>query len=441
MAIPASPTDDTTKSSELDGTASLVKRYAAVRDFTNRLARPLSFEDCMIQSMPDASPTRWHLAHTTWFFETFILATLSEYKTFDERFRYLFNSYYNAVGEQFPRSQRGLISRPGMQATLDYRCHVDAAIRELLESGSAHEQHLRAIEIGLHHEQQHQELILTDIKHALSCNPMMPIYEESSLPAGSVASDDWMVFPEGLFEVGHGGGSFGFDNEFPRHRVFLHDFSLASRCVTAGEFMEFMDDGGYERPDHWLSMGWDTVRQNDWSAPLYWVNQDGIWKMFTLAGLVPVDENWPVCHVSYFEADAYARWAGYRLPTEFEWEQACHSRSTSGLTNKKEANSRQALQFADHLTERGQAIHPTGQDCSNNMLGGVWEWTSSSYAAYPGYAPPGGALGEYNGKFMCNQYVLRGGSVASSSTHIRPTYRNFFPPTARWQFSGFRLAR
>ncbi len=419
--------------------AKLAERYGAVRKFTERIARPLSAEDCMIQSMPDASPTRWHLAHTTWFFETFVLSSLPTYQVFDERFKYLFNSYYNSVGEQFPRAQRGMISRPGLQETLDYRRHVDNAMMEFLESAQTDERLTETIEIGLSHEQQHQELILTDIKHALSCNPTLPVYENGILALGKKSDCEWNSFREGVVEVGHPGGSFGFDNEFPRHRVFLHDYSLANRCVTAGEFIEFIENGGYERPDHWLSMGWNAVQTHAWNAPLYWVKQNGQWMVYTLAGLVPIDPHWPVCHVSYFEADAFARWAGYRLPTEFEWEHACES----GFLRNESPSDRQnhAGQFADQLVAGGQAVHPTGGDPTANMLGGVWEWTSSSYAAYPGYAAPDGALGEYNGKFMCNQYVLRGGSVATSSSHIRSTYRNFFGPDARWQFSGLRLAK
>ncbi len=419
--------------------SSISNRYTAVRDFTCRIASPLSAEDCMIQSMPDASPTRWHMAHTTWFFETFVLGLLPKYRVFDERFKFLFNSYYNSVGAQFPRPQRGMISRPGLIATLDYRRHVDSAMRDFFESANVGKQLLDTIEIGLNHEQQHQELMLTDIKHALSCNPTLPIYESGLLPAGTNSVCDWYRFDEGIFEAGHRGGSFGFDNEFPRHRVFLHDYSLASRCVTAGEFIEFIDDGGYDRPDHWLAPGWSSVQSSGWTAPLYWVNQDGQWMVYTLAGLVPVDRNWPVCHISYFEADAFARWSGFRLPTEFEWERACESVYSEPLASNDQAGAK--CQFAEQLMTDGHAIHPTGGDSTKNMLGGVWEWTSSSYAAYPGYSAPDGALGEYNGKFMCNQYVLRGGSVATSSSHIRAAYRNFFGPDSRWQFSGFRLAK
>jgi len=282
----------------------------------------------------------------------------------------------------------------------------------------------------LNHEQQHQELMLTDIKHVLSCNPTLPVYQPGHLATVQRLDQDWFEFEEGLYEIGANGG-FAFDNELPRHRTWLEPFGLASSPVTCGQYIEFIEAGGYQRPDPWLSLGWSTVQQQQWDAPLYWVRQGSEWMIFTLAGLVPVGLDWPVCHVSYFEADAFARWAGYRLPTEFEWEVA------SGRASGN--------QFADQLWDEQQAIHPTAEKgpagSIQQMLGSVWEWTSSSYAPYPGYAPPAGALGEYNGKFMCNQYVLRGGSVATSRDHIRTSYRNFFPPEARWQFSGFRLAR
>ena len=410
---------------------SLARRYRDVRAFTERIAQPLSPEDCMVQLMPDTSPTRWHMAHTTWFFETFILASKPGYTVYNEHFRVLFNSYYNAVGDQFPRPQRGFISRPGLAEIVDYRKYVDEQMDEFLSSGDLADEFRSAVEIGLHHEQQHQELMLTDIKHVLSCNPTLPIYQPGAFAACGSATEKWFEFEEGVHEVGHAGGGFAFDNESPRHRVFLHDFELAAHPVTCGQYLDFMEDGGYQRPAHWLSLGWATVQEHGWKAPLYWVKQDGRWMQFTLAGLTPVNRDWPVGHVSFFEADAFARWAGYRLPTECEWEHA----STNCAGD----------QFADTLLQRGQAIHPTGGAAASSrpaqMFGGVWEWTSSSYAAYPGYSPPGGALGEYNGKFMCNQYVLRGGSVATSSDHIRPTYRNFFPPDARWQFSGIRLAK
>ncbi len=410
---------------------SVAQRYQAIRKFTEQIAEPLSPEDCMVQSMPDTSPMRWHMAHTTWFFETFILRPRPEYTVFDEQFSYLFNSYYNKVGDQFPRPQRGLISRPGLERIKEYRGYVDKHVCELLLTEELSGEMEYAIEVGLNHEQQHQELMLTDIKHALSCNPTLPVYEESPTAPFESPNQEWFEFSEGIYEIGHEGKGFAFDNESPRHPVFVQEFSIAGHPVSCGQFIEFIDDGGYNRPDHWLSLGWTAVQDNSWNAPLYWVNRGGNWMQFTLSGLQPVHRDWPVCHVSYFEADAFARWAGVRLPTEFEWE---HASIESG-----------GDQFAELLMNCGMAIHPTGGETATvqpaQMFGGVWEWTSSSYAPYPGYVAPPGALGEYNGKFMCNQYVLRGGSVATSSNHIRPTYRNFFPPEARWQFSGFRLAR
>lgn len=430
---------------------SLIDRYRAVRSFTDRIAAPLSPEDCMIQSMEDASPARWHMAHTTWFFETFVLAADPAYRDYDPLFRTLFNSYYNAVGDQFPRPNRGMISRPGVDEVRQYRAHVDAAMEALLAERALPPDLEYVIEVGLHHEQQHQELMLTDLKHAFASNPSLPVYESADFAPPNPTStqrpgtptDPWLPFPKGIVEIGHDGDDFSYDNESPRHRVFLHDFAIARSLVTNGQWIEFINDGGYQRPDHWLSMGWSEVNSQGWDAPLYWVQRDGKWHQFTLSGLVELNPDrldWPVCHISYFEADAFARWAGHRLPTEFEWEHACQSlrsRESGGDTPLASGS-----QFADCLMQDGAAIHPTQSTGSlTDLHGGVWQWTSSSYAAYPGYAPPSGALGEYNGKFMCNQYVLRGGSVATSRNHIRPTYRNFFPPTARWQFSGLRLAK
>ena len=418
--------------SVIAGPITLADRYQAIRSFTDRIARPLTNEDCMIQSMPDASPTRWHMAHSTWFFETFILAERPGYREFDPQFRYLFNSYYNSVGNQYPRAQRGLISRPGQQRTVEYRQYVDEQMLDFLSNNSISDQLEHTISVGLNHEQQHQELMLTDIKHAFFCNPLLPAYDaDGQLNRGQMFDSDWVNFSGRIFEIGHDGTGFAFDNESPRHRVLLEDFSLATQPVNCREYMDFIRDGGYERPDHWLSMGWAAVQQQGWRAPLYWYEQDNQWMVYTSAGPTAVCDSWPVCHVSYFEADAFARWAGYRLPTEFEWEAGCPEQPSD--------------QFADLLLDKNAAIHPTGQGAQENqlaqMLGGVWEWTSSSYSAYPRYTPPNGAIGEYNGKFMCNQYVSRGGSVATSQNHIRRTYRNFFPPEARWQYSGIRLAR
>ena len=410
----------------------LIERFHSVRAFTDRLTQSLSPEDCMIQSMEDASPTRWHLAHTTWFFETFVLKKLREYQEYHPDFAYLFNSYYNAVGDQFPRPQRGVISRPALAKITEYRRHVDEHLMQAMESSEFCSRWADTLEIGINHEQQHQELILTDIKHALSANPTMPVFEPADFDSASGENNQWLEIDPGVHEVGHTGSGFAFDNESPSHSVFIPATRISRSLVTIGQYLEFMRDGGYERPELWLSMGWSTVQNENWNAPLYWVNRDGEWMQFTLAGLVDVDPSWPVCHLSYFEADAYARWRECRLPTEFEWEIACRL-STNELSGEVECG-----QFADDLTNNDLAIHPT--KATDSMMGGIWQWTSSSYQAYPGFQPADGALGEYNGKFMCNQYVLRGGSVATSRSHIRPTYRNFFPPHVRWQFAGLRLA-
>lgn len=400
---------------------------------TDVIRRPLSAEDCMVQSMPDVSPTRWHLAHTTWFFEQFILLQQKGYRVFDDRFTYLFNSYYNHVGLQFPRSCRGLISRPGLDTVLKYRAYVDEHLGRLLESGDLSKERLLVVEIGLNHEQQHQELMLTDIKHVLSCNPTHPIYRAGILEnPKKIGRPGWVSYGERVHEIGFSGNGFAYDNEMPRHSVFCQPFELAKLPVTCGEYLEFIEDGGYTRPDHWLSMGWTTVEEQQWQAPLYWIDHDNQWQQFTLAGMRPIDLCEPVCHISYFEADAYARWAGYRLPNEAEWEIAAAGQPVIG-------------NFADFILANDQVAHPSAGGKSAGSIykiyGDVWEWTASQYIAYPGYVAPAGALGEYNGKFMCNQFVLRGGSCATASDHIRATYRNFFPPEARWQFSGLRLAR
>lgn len=413
----------------------LLAKFVSVRSFSERIVAPLKPEDCVIQSMPDVSPTRWHLAHTTWFFETFLLKPTSGFRPFDSRFEYLFNSYYNAVGEQFPRDQRGILSRPTLAEVLEYRRAVDEQVVARLESDqylSAHE--ARVVELGLNHEQQHQELMLTDIKHVLSRNPLKPCYKSDELLRQSdseVPAAAWVEFEEGVYEIGHSGGGFAFDNESPRHRVFLDAFTLNCQTVTVGEYLEFINDGGYERPDWWLALGWHHVQSLGWNAPLYWEQSDGGWTEFTLNGQVELQPSLPVCHVSYFEADAFARWAGARLATEAEWEIASGGIQETG-------------HFATSLMDSGAAIHPASQAAQasglRDMFGNVWEWTSSAYAPYPGYAAPEGALGEYNGKFMCNQYILRGGSCATPEGHIRRTYRNFFAPECRWQFSGIRLA-
>jgi ergothioneine biosynthesis protein EgtB len=407
----------------------LLQRYRAVRAATEGLAAPLSAEDCAIQSMPDASPVKWHLGHTSWFFETFILAAHAPgYEPHDPAYRVLFNSYYNAVGEKHPRPQRGLLSRPSLEAVRAYRAHIDEGMTRLLreESGSAAVAAL--VELGLNHEQQHQELMLTDVKHMLSCNPLRPAYIARVATAdGSGVRLEWIEFDEGLVEIGHDGRGFAFDNESPRHRVYLGPRALATRPVTNAEYAGFIADGGYRRPELWLSEGWDWVTANAVVAPLYWEGRAGERGRFTLRGMQPLAPEAPVCHVNLFEADAYARWAKARLPTEPEWEAAAARAPVEG-------------HFADDgLFEPRPAIE--GGAPLLQLFGDVWEWTQSAYAPYPGFRPAGGAIGEYNGKFMCNQYVLRGGSCATPRSHIRASYRNFFPASARWQFSGFRLAR
>jgi ergothioneine biosynthesis protein EgtB len=417
-----------------DGSASLtVERFNAVRQLTDQLCKPLVTEDYVIQSMPDVSPTKWHLAHTSWFFETFLLKPhASGYTEFDPHFGYLFNSYYNTVGDRHCRQNRGQLSRPTVADVYAYRKHVDQAMRHLLASAAA-DARLRQtlaplVEIGLHHEQQHQELMITDIKHVFWVNPMRPAYvPQPPRQAQTPAPATWIEFEGGLRDVGHEGPGFAFDNESPRHPEFVAPFALASRLIANGEYKQFINDGGYRRPEFWLSAGWATVNAEEWQAPLYWIQQDGQWLNHSLSGLRPVADDEPLCHVCLFEADAFARWAGMRLPTEAEWEVASAS-----------------LDPTDGAFVESQAFHPTVASDRlglRQMFGDVWQWTSSAYLGYPGYRPPPGALGEYNGKFMCNQFVLRGGSVATSRTHIRRTYRNFFPPDARWQFSGFRLAR
>lgn len=414
---------------------SLLQRLLAVRATTAALAAPLSAEDCAVQSMADASPTKWHLAHTSWFFETFVLQPyLDGYRPLDPAYRVLFNSYYVGVGERHPRPQRGLLTRPSLDEVGHYRVQVDAALERLLGQPGVVAQTHGLIELGIQHEQQHQELILTDIKHALSCNPLQPAY----LPPGQPPVSDspalrWLPFAGGVARIGHRGPGFAFDNEGPAHDVLLQPFELASRPVTQGEYREFIDDGGYARAELWLSLGWDTRQAQGWEAPLYWVRAGSGWRMFTLRGLSELDVQAPVTHVSYFEADAYARWRGARLPTEAEWEHgvrtAAGSPADGGTGNFLESGA---------LTPRAAAA---GTAPLQQAFGDVWEWTASDYAPYPGYRPAAGAVGEYNGKFMCNQYVLRGGSCATPRSHIRASYRNFFPPDARWQFSGLRLAR
>jgi len=379
--------------------------------------------------MPDASPTKWHLAHTTWFFETFVLADgAPQYRPFHPQYNFLFNSYYEAIGERVVRAQRGLLSRPTVAEIYEYRRHVDGAMAQLLNAvGTAPNERAASVALlGVHHEQQHQELLLTDIKHVFAGNPLRPVYRPRPDANGRrAAALQWLAYPEGVRWIGHDGAGFAYDNESPRHRTFVAAFELASRLVSNGEFLAFIAAGGYTRPELWLSDGWDVVRAHRWAAPMYWEHDGASWRAMTLSGLRAVDDAEPVCHVSYYEADAYARWAGARLPTEAEWEVAADGLAIEG-------------NFADNARLHPAATTRAGLE---QMFGDVWEWTSSPYSAYPGYRPPEAALGEYNAKFMCNQFVLRGGSCATPRSHIRKTYRNFFPPAARWQFSGLRLAR
>ena len=377
--------------------------YRDVRRATEAICDGLAVEDYVAQSMPDASPLKWHLAHTSWFFETFVLAARPGHKPFDARWGYLFNSYYEAVGARWDRPQRGLLTRPTVEEVMRYRAHVDARMADVDEPAAV-------IELGLHHEQQHQELMLTDLKHLLALNPLEPVYRAAPVAEPRASALEWLHLPEGIRELGHAGDGFAFDNEGPRHRALVPGFRFATRLVTAGEYAAFIADRGYQRPELWLSDGWATVQREGWQAPLYWRNDGGDgdasdFTVFTLAGRRPIFSHEPVVHVSFYEADAYARWAGARLPTEAEWETAAHAGG------------------------------------ARELHGVAWQWTQSAYAPYPGYRPVGGALGEYNGKFMCNQLVLRGSSSVTPPGHARASYRNFFPPHARWQFASIRLAQ
>jgi ergothioneine biosynthesis protein EgtB len=439
--VPAGQTDSRSLAEQL------LERYRAVRNFTSRLCRDLQPEDCVVQSMPDVSPTKWHLAHTSWFFETFVVKVWQpRYRSEVPQYAYLFNSYYNAAGDMHRRDLRGLISRPTVAETYRFRESIDDCVGQLLEE--ADDALLAEVEpiliLGLNHEQQHQELLVTDIKHVFAQNPLYPVFAVAGIgdpgrnkngdaqdgPGSTIpatARQRFIEFDEATLLIGHDGDGFSYDNESPRHRALVGRFALSNRLITNGEYLEFMQAGGYSRPEFWLSLGWTTVNEQRWRAPLYWEERDGAWWNFTLSGFRQVDEAEPVTHISYFEADAYANWAGARLPTEFEWERVAADLPITG-------------NFVND-----ERFHPAPASKSGSgfeqIYGDVWEWTRSAYLPYPGYRAGPGALGEYNGKFMCNQMVLRGGSCATSRDHIRSTYRNFFQPEKRWQFTGIRLAR
>jgi len=407
----------------------LSESYRHVRAVTEHLAGNLSAEDQNLQSMDEASPVKWHRAHTSWFFETFVLQPhRTKYRLFNAQFAYLFNSYYNGIGKQYPRARRGLISRPDVHDIANYRKHVDQAMFDLLESCDS--RNLRSlapiIVLGLNHEQQHQELLVTDLKHAFSFNPAFPAWVQPVESGNSAVPQTWIDYEGGLVDVGHSGGGFSFDNETPGHKVFINAFQLARRPVTCGEYLAFINDAGYQRPELWLADGWAWIEQESIESPLYWWRDEGNWYYYTLGGACPVDIATPVCHLSFYEAWAFAQWADARLPSEAEWELAAGQRPVSG-------------HFGDRMQFHPEAASGHGEPLQ--LFGDVWEWTSSSYAPYPGFKPAAGAIGEYNGKFMANQMVLRGGSCATPAGHIRPTYRNFFYPRDRWQFSGLRLAR
>jgi ergothioneine biosynthesis protein EgtB len=407
--------------------SSFAVRYEAIRSATERLCAPLETEDYVVSSMPDVSPTKWHLAHTSWFFETFVLAPyLPAYRALDPKYAFLFNSYYVQAGERHCRAQRGLVTRPTVAEVYAYRAHVDEQMRSLVADIDDDPQHPASavLELGLHHEQQHQELLVTDIKHVFWTNPMRPAYRSDACVASVPAAQGYTAIDRGVQELGHRGTGFHFDNEEPAHRVYLQPAAMAHRLTTNGEYAEFIADGGYRKPELWLSRGWATVQEQHWRAPLYWELADDAWHEFTLAGSAPIDVHAPVTHISYFEADAFARWAGQRLPTEAEWEVLARTAPLSG-------------RFAD-----AGLLHPHSDGASGlqQLFGDVWQWTQSAYVAYPGYRASRGALGEYNGKWMSDQWVLRGASCATPASHARATYRNFFPSDARWQFTGIRLA-
>ncbi len=420
------------RSSRLLSREKIKQQFDTTRSLTLDLANPLSTEDMVVQTMPDVSPTKWHMAHTTWFFETFLLKpNVSSYRPFHDAFEYLFNSYYNAVGEQFPRPERGLLSRPTVAEIIGYRHHVDEAMDALIDTCGQDlwPEIAPLIELGIHHEQQHQELIITDIKHVLSWNPLKPAgYGIKPKVLRKAAPLSFVEFEGGITQIGHSGHSFAFDCEGPRHDQLIRPFNLANRPVTNGEFLDFIEDGGYQTPHLWLSDGWADLQEGKWSAPLYWSQEDGEWSEFTLHGQKKLNRELPVTHINFYEASAFASWKGARLPSEAELEIAARTQEVSG----------------NFLTT--EHVHPSPVESAEDgkllqIYGDVWEWTQSAYSPFPGFAPAEGAVGEYNGKFMSGQLVLKGGSCATPEGHMRPTYRNFFPPAARWQFSGVRLAQ
>ncbi|HEY9030584.1 MAG TPA: ergothioneine biosynthesis protein EgtB [Kangiella sp.] len=419
--------------------------FISMRFFTEQLCEPLQSEDYNLQAIAETSPAKWHLAHTSWFFETFILKKFkADFKPFDPQYEYLFNSYYNAIGEQFPRPQRGLLSRPSVKEVYEYRQCVTEQTKELVSSLAHHHDSrlgdaLSLIRLGINHEQQHQELLLTDLKYNLFQSPLLPAYRSTNPLVDQneeVLPIEWIRFDAQLVMIGTDipdvpvtQNDFAYDNETPSHKFYRHEFSVANRLTTNGEYLEFIEEGGYQNPQYWLSDGWDTVREHQWQAPLYWFKKNGDWFVYTLNGVKPLNLHEPVSHVSYYEADAFARWNDARLLTEQEWESIAEEPQVKASSHN----------FVDN-----NVMHPvvaTGNNGLQQLYGEVWEWTSSAYSAYPGFKAAAGAVGEYNGKFMCNQYVLRGGSCVTSRNHIRKTYRNFFYPEARWQFSGIRLAR
>lgn len=409
----------------------LKKRYHKIRSFTEKLAEPLEIEDYVVQAVEKTSPAKWHLAHTSWFFEAFILKKgKDDYKSLHPQYDYIFNSYYVQTSDPHCRDKRGNLSRPTVKQVYEFRRYINEQMMEFLDrlTDKQLEKWSSVIEIGLNHEQQHQELLLTDLKFMFAQNPLYPIYKEKTRSGTKeLPPIEWISIEEGVREIGHNGDGFGYDNEFPRHKTYIHPFKITNRLVTNGEYLEFMESGGYDTTKWWLDEGFSAVEREEWKSPLYWIVRDGKWHHYTLNGVEPLDMDEPVTHVSYFEADAFARWKGCRLPTEQEWEVAAQDLPVDG--NFVESG----YCHPASLKSNGKGLH--------QMFGDAWQWTQSSYAPYPGYTPFPGALGEYNGKFMVNQYVLRGGSCATSKSHFRRTYRNFFHTDARWQFSGIRLAK